>query len=121
MELKIDKEKSYYSTVGMKGFREFLISEQQSQTARQSDIDKKLSTVRNSIQLKKKQKEPNKSEKQKGGTEIGIGEVWKFGVCYLFNKQHTNINLPNCTSFKNQEPICMCPNRTQRVANPEAC
>ena len=55
MELKIDKEKSYYSTVGMKGFREFLISEQQSPTAPgQSDIDKQIKTVRSNIQLTKK-------------------------------------------------------------------
>jgi hypothetical protein len=43
MELKIDKEKSYYSTIGLMGFREFLISEQ-------SETD----TDRNRIQLTKK-------------------------------------------------------------------
>ena len=61
MELKIDKEKSYYSTVGMKGFREFLISEQQSPTAPgQSDIDKQLGTVRNRIQRTKKKNNQTK-------------------------------------------------------------
>ncbi len=47
MELKM-KEKSYYSTIGMMGFREFLISEE-------SEIDRAIDSVRNRIQLKKKQ------------------------------------------------------------------
>ncbi len=50
MELKIDKEKSYYSTIGLMGFREFLISEQS-----EKDTDRELNTVRDRIQLKKKQ------------------------------------------------------------------
>jgi hypothetical protein len=47
MELKIDKEKSYYSTIGLMGFREFLISEQ-------SETDTDRNTDRNRIQLTKK-------------------------------------------------------------------
>ncbi len=47
MELKM-KEKSYFSTIGLMGFREFLISEE-------SEIDREIDSVRNRIQLKKKQ------------------------------------------------------------------
>ena len=46
MELKIDKEKSYYSTIGLMGFREFLISEQ-------SDVDDELRNIRNDIRVTK--------------------------------------------------------------------
>jgi hypothetical protein len=60
MELKM-KAKSYYSTIGMKGFREFLISEQ-SETDKDRDTDKdkdrdtdrELNTVRDKIQRTKK-------------------------------------------------------------------
>ena len=52
MELKM-KEKSYYSTIGLKGFREFLISEQ-SETDKDRDTDKELNTVRDKIQRTKK-------------------------------------------------------------------
>ncbi len=48
MELKM-KEKSYYSTIGMKGFREFLISEQS-----ETDTDRELNMVRDKIQRTKK-------------------------------------------------------------------
>ena len=37
MELKIEKEKSYFSTIGLMGFREFLISEQS-----EKDTDREL-------------------------------------------------------------------------------
>ena len=52
MELKM-KEKSYYSTIGLMGFREFLISEQ-SETDKDRDTDKELNTVRDKIQRTKK-------------------------------------------------------------------
>ena len=48
------RERSYYFTTGLLGFREFLL-EQQSLTAPGQSIDKQLGTVRNRIQLKKKQ------------------------------------------------------------------
>ncbi len=53
MELKIDKEKSYYSTIGLMGFREFLISEQ-SETDTDRDTDRELNMVRDKIQRTKK-------------------------------------------------------------------
>jgi len=53
MELKM-KEKSYYSTIGLMGFREFLISEQ-SEADTDRDTDREIDSVRNRIQLKKKQ------------------------------------------------------------------
>jgi hypothetical protein len=64
MELKM-KEKSYYSTIGLMGFREFLISEQsEADTDRDTDrdrdrdtdrdTDKELNTVRDKIQRTKK-------------------------------------------------------------------
>jgi len=46
MELKM-KEKSYYSTIGLMGFREFLISER-------SGKDREIDSVRNRIQFTKK-------------------------------------------------------------------
>ena len=52
MELKM-KEKSYYSTIGLMGFREFLISEQ-SEADTDRDTDKELNTVRDRIQRTKK-------------------------------------------------------------------
>ena len=42
MELKI-KEKSYYSAIGLKGFREFLISEQSDTNG---DTDREIDSVR---------------------------------------------------------------------------
>jgi hypothetical protein len=48
MELKM-KEKSYYLTIGLMGFREFLISEQS-----ETDTDRELNMVRDKIQRKKK-------------------------------------------------------------------
>ena len=53
MELKIDKEKSYYSTIGLMGFREFLISEQ-SETDTDRNTDRELNMVRDKIQRTKK-------------------------------------------------------------------
>lgn len=53
MELKIDKEKSYYSTIGLMGFREFLISEQ-SETDPDRNTDRELNMVRDKIQRTKK-------------------------------------------------------------------
>ena len=53
MELKIEKEKSYYSTIGLMGFREFLISEQ-SEADTDRDTDKELNMVRDKIQRTKK-------------------------------------------------------------------
>ncbi len=53
MELKIDKEKSYYSTIGLMGFREFLISEQ-SETDTDRDTDRELNMVMYKIQRTKK-------------------------------------------------------------------
>ena len=53
MELKIEKEKSYYSTIGLMGFREFLISEQ-SETDTDRNTDRELNMVRDKIQRTKK-------------------------------------------------------------------
>ncbi len=56
MELKM-KEKSYFSTIGMMGFREFLISEQSGTNGdadRDRDTDRELNTVRDKIQRTKK-------------------------------------------------------------------
>ena len=53
MELKIDKEKSYYSTIGLMGFREFLISEQ-SEKDTDRNTDRELNMVRDKIQRTKK-------------------------------------------------------------------
>ena len=52
MELKM-KAKSHYSTIGMKGFREFLISEQ-SETDTDRNTDRELNMVRDKIQRTKK-------------------------------------------------------------------
>ena len=52
MELKM-KEKSYFSTIGLMGFREFLISEQ-SETDTDRDTDRELNMVRDKIQRTKK-------------------------------------------------------------------
>lgn len=53
------KEKSYYSTIGLMGFREFLISEQSEadtdrDTDRDTDTDRELNMVRDKIQRTKK-------------------------------------------------------------------
>ena len=53
MELKIEKEKSYFSTIGLMGFREFLISEQ-SETDTDRNTDRELNMVRDKIQRTKK-------------------------------------------------------------------
>jgi hypothetical protein len=52
MELKM-KEKSYYLTIGLMGFREFLISEQ-SETDTDRNTDRELNMVRDKIQRTKK-------------------------------------------------------------------
>jgi len=52
MELKM-KEKSFYSTIGLMGFREFLISEQ-SETDTDRNTDRELNMVRDKIQRTKK-------------------------------------------------------------------
>ena len=52
MELKM-KEKSYYLTIGLMGFREFLISEQ-SETDTDRNTDRELNMVRDKIQRMKK-------------------------------------------------------------------
>jgi len=47
------KEKSYYLTIGLMGFREFLISEQ-SETDTDRNTDRELNMVRDKIQRMKK-------------------------------------------------------------------
>ena len=47
------KEKSYYLTIGLMGFREFLISEQ-SETDTDRNTDRELNMVRDKIQRTKK-------------------------------------------------------------------
>ena len=49
------KKKSYYSTIGLMGFREFLISEQsETDKDRDRNTDRKLNTVMDKIQRTKK-------------------------------------------------------------------